>query len=259
LELDANYSRINEVLASLTESVASADGIGQEYRPILSSDAEALSRLGIRVSGAAEALFLIAETEPAAFAAHFDISQPGCIVVLGRATGVPHLNVRMLRNDSLFLAPDLTGGICNLNDVFMRSPGQCLYWGRQATAVHACIEIEGEGCRVLVGDDCMFSSGVWLRNHDMHAIFDLESREILNRAPASITVERHVWLGQDALIVGGVRIGGGSVVGARSFVKQDVPPRVAVGGLPAKVIRENVGWSRHAYCVDAAAASFYQQ
>jgi acetyltransferase-like isoleucine patch superfamily enzyme len=53
-----------------------------------------------------------------------------------------------------------------------------------------------------------------------------------------IIVEDDVWLGANAVVTDGVRIGKGAVVAAGAVVTQDVPPHTIVGGVPAKVIRE---------------------
>ncbi len=47
-----------------------------------------------------------------------------------------------------------------------------------------------------------------------------------------------VWIGYDALIMPGVKIGDGAVIGARSVVTKDVEPYTIVGGNPAKIIRK---------------------
>lgn len=47
-----------------------------------------------------------------------------------------------------------------------------------------------------------------------------------------------VWLGMEAMIMPGVKIGHGSVVAARSVVTKDIPPYTIVGGNPARVIRK---------------------
>lgn len=50
-------------------------------------------------------------------------------------------------------------------------------------------------------------------------------------------VGNDVWLGYDALVMPGVRIGDGAIVAARSVVTSDVAPYSIVGGNPARVIR----------------------
>lgn len=47
-----------------------------------------------------------------------------------------------------------------------------------------------------------------------------------------------VWIGYEAIIMPGVKIGDGAIVAAKSVVTKDVPPYAAVGGNPAGVIRK---------------------
>ncbi|MDR6758143.1 serine acetyltransferase [Mycoplana sp. BE70] len=47
----------------------------------------------------------------------------------------------------------------------------------------------------------------------------------------------NVWIGHDAAIMPGVRIGAGAIVAAASVVARDVPPSAVVGGNPAAVVR----------------------
>ncbi len=53
----------------------------------------------------------------------------------------------------------------------------------------------------------------------------------------NIVVEDDVWIGEDSIILSGVRIGQGAVIGAGSVVVKDVPPYAIVGGVPAKIIK----------------------
>lgn len=51
-------------------------------------------------------------------------------------------------------------------------------------------------------------------------------------------VENDVWIGYDALIMPGVKIGNGAIVSSRAVVAGDVPPYAVVGGNPAKLIKQ---------------------
>lgn len=50
-------------------------------------------------------------------------------------------------------------------------------------------------------------------------------------------IEDDVWIGRNAVVMPGVRIGRGVVVGAGAVVTADVSPFSVVGGVPAKLIR----------------------
>ncbi|WP_313142925.1 type B chloramphenicol O-acetyltransferase [Stenotrophomonas sp.] len=57
-------------------------------------------------------------------------------------------------------------------------------------------------------------------------------------SPAGDTViGNDVWIGAEAMILPGVRIGDGAVIGSRALVTRDVAPYAIVGGNPAKVLR----------------------
>ena len=53
-----------------------------------------------------------------------------------------------------------------------------------------------------------------------------------------VTIGKNVWIGTRATILDGVTIGEGSVVGAHSLVRNDVPPMSVVAGTPAKEIKK---------------------
>ncbi|HBY42925.1 type B chloramphenicol O-acetyltransferase [Brevundimonas sp.] len=47
-----------------------------------------------------------------------------------------------------------------------------------------------------------------------------------------------VWIGSEAIIMPGVKIGDGAVIGTRALVTRDVEPYAIIGGNPARVIRK---------------------
>ncbi len=52
-----------------------------------------------------------------------------------------------------------------------------------------------------------------------------------------ITIGNDVWIGTNAIVLDGVKIGDGAIVASGATVVKDVEPYAIVGGVPAKIIR----------------------
>ncbi len=120
------------------------------------------------------------------------------------------------------------------------------YIGRGTTSNGANLVIMGEGAAILVAEDCMFSTGIWVKTSDMHAIVDLATDTMVNRYDnaGDIEIGRHVWVGQDVLVTLGVKVGSGAILGAKALIREDVPEKTLWAGVPARQLRENVSWLR---------------
>ena len=96
------------------------------------------------------------------------------------------------------------------------------------------------GRRVVIGDHCRLAGQVFLAGYPGHPI-DPAARA---RGEAEtedqvgdIILEEDVWLATGVKVMGGVRIGRGTIVAAGSVVTRDLPPMVLAGGVPARVLR----------------------
>lgn len=96
---------------------------------------------------------------------------------------------------------------------------------------------------ILVGNDCLFSHQVTLRNHDSHHIFDRHTGERINYA-GNMKIGNHVWLGHGVTLLGSADIGDNSIVGTMAVTSGTFPKEVVLAGNPARVIREHVCWSK---------------
>ncbi|UVE64158.1 sugar O-acetyltransferase [Burkholderia pyrrocinia] len=85
-----------------------------------------------------------------------------------------------------------------------------------------------------IGDDVMIGPNVSLITSG-HPVEPSRRRDFVVAKP--IAIERNVWIGAGATIIGGVTVGENSVVAAGAVVTSDVPPNTLVGGNPATVIR----------------------
>jgi hypothetical protein len=113
-------------------------------------------------------------------------------------------------------------------------------WGR-ASRTYGCRIWVGDGSRVIVGDDCMFSDDVSIRSTDHHSIVGLDSFEQINR-PEDVLIGSHVWLAANVTVTSGVTIGSAAIVGAGSVVTKPIPSAELWAGVPARVLRKNVSW-----------------
>lgn len=115
--------------------------------------------------------------------------------------------------------------------------------GSNVSTTSMCVISAVEGTKVIIGSDCMFATGVQLRADDGHAIYDVRSKNRVNRSQ-DIHLGEHVWLGTETVVLGGVSIGPGSVVGLRSVVTRSFPNNCVAVGNPARVVRTDIAWER---------------
>ncbi|MFJ4855489.1 MULTISPECIES: sugar O-acetyltransferase [unclassified Streptomyces] len=89
---------------------------------------------------------------------------------------------------------------------------------------------------IRIGDGVMIAPGVTLATtgHPVHPA----RRVDFARFSEPIVIEDKVWIGSNAVVLPGVRIGYGSVIGAGSVVSRDIPPMTVALGTPCRVVRE---------------------
>lgn len=101
----------------------------------------------------------------------------------------------------------------------------------------ACTE---DGSKLSIGNDCMISSYVQIRTGDSHSILDMEGKRI-NQAK-SVKIGNHVWLGEGSKVLKGVTLGDHVVVSTGAIVTKSFGNNVLIGGIPAKILKQNITW-----------------
>ena len=103
----------------------------------------------------------------------------------------------------------------------------------------------------------MFSHDINIMSGDGHTIFDVCTGRNINSDYANqptyrncIVIGEHTWIGWGAFLLSGTNIGNGSIVGAKSVVKGQYPNNCSIAGNPAKIVRENIAWSRQMVATD---------
>ena len=97
------------------------------------------------------------------------------------------------------------------------------------------------GTVCTIGDECLFSESIQIRTTDHHSIIDLQTGAQTNQ-PADVTIGRHVWIGANCIVTKGTTIGDGSIIAPAALVSGAVPRTQLWGGVPARMIRDNVSW-----------------
>jgi len=110
--------------------------------------------------------------------------------------------------------------------------------------------IEDFGAKLKIGKFCSIARGTtiilggehnvyWNSTYPFNEVF--EENKAIKGHPASkgdTEIGNDVWIGTEAIILSGVKIGDGAVIAARSVVVKDVLAYSIVGGNPAKEIKK---------------------
>ena len=113
---------------------------------------------------------------------------------------------------------------------------------RDVTIEEAHIAVTEDNSKIILDEDCMLAKGIEIRCSDSHSILD-ENGIRVNPAK-NIFIGKHVWIGSKAMILKGVIIGQGSIVAAGSIVTKEIPEQTLVSGIPAKIIKQKINWTR---------------
>ena len=100
-----------------------------------------------------------------------------------------------------------------------------------------------EGKTITIGNDCMFSNDIEIRNGDSHSIYDKECNRINNAKDVSIG--NHVWLTAQVRILKGSLIPDGCVIANSCILTSNLQtPNAIYGSMPVKLLKSNITWKR---------------
>ena len=98
--------------------------------------------------------------------------------------------------------------------------------------------------KVIIHKNTLLGSNVMIIDHD-HGDSSLEDaaihpskRKLHSKGP--IEIGERCWLGENVVVLSGVKIGEGTTVGANSVVTKDLPPYCVAGGIPARIIKNKM-------------------
>lgn len=107
-----------------------------------------------------------------------------------------------------------------------------------------------EGATLKIGAFCSIADGVkiflggehridWVTTYPFTALWE-QGKHIAGhpKTKGDVIIGNDVWLGAEAVIMSGVKIGDGAVVGARAVVTTDIAPYEIYAGNPARLVRK---------------------
>ncbi len=123
------------------------------------------------------------------------------------------------------------------------------------------------GDRLIIGRYVAIATGVQFvmngANHPMDGFStypfdmlgftdDVDITDVGRTSRGDTVIGHDVWIGREAVILPGVRIGEGAIVGTRAVVSRDVPPFAVVAGNPGNVVRRRFDDATVAALLDIA-------
>lgn len=115
--------------------------------------------------------------------------------------------------------------------------------GQRSDFVDCFFAVSDYNSKIEIGEDCMFSAKIIIRNSDVHSILNEQNKRI-NKAKDTIIGNR-VWIGYGATILKGTYIGDDSIVGTQSVVTGiKIPIGSIVAGNPARIVKGGIHWCR---------------
>jgi acetyltransferase-like isoleucine patch superfamily enzyme len=95
---------------------------------------------------------------------------------------------------------------------------------------------------ITIGKDCMIAQRCsFMPYQHGSADYTRPMREQPLVSRGDIVIEDDVWIGVQACVMDGVKIGRGSIIGAGAVVTSDIPAYSIAVGVPARVIRSRKG------------------
>lgn len=174
-----------------------------------------------------------------------DIVGTGNRIIVGKETYLNSTKIYIRGNNNTieFGENCVVGKDCSF---WMEGNNISIYIGDNTTftlLVHFCAQEDGTS--IVVGKDCMFSNNIVVRTSDSHPIYDINTNLRLNEAK-DVYIGNHIWIAPNVRIMKGVTINDNSIIGSDTIVTKDIPADSLAVGHPAKVVKENIRWSREA-------------
>ena len=160
-------------------------------------------------------------------------------VVIKKRTNLINTCIEFHGNNNLVYIDE--NGQITRNHLLVYDNNNTLQIGKHFNSGHDTTIAILEGGNITIGDDCLFSYNVEVRNSDSHSLIDDKGNRINNAK--DVVIGNHVWMAQRAIVLKGATINDGCVVAANALVTNHCfEPASLLAGLPARVMKSGIDW-----------------
>ena len=168
------------------------------------------------------------------------VQQGAGVRFVGLATIQVHREAKVSLGDGVVLNSSNRGYHANMSapaKILADRPGAIVSVGARSRLNGACVHAWE---RVTIGSDCLIAAGVQIIDANGHELAPANPSDRLTATdkPRPVEIGDAVWIGMNAVVLPGAKIGSGSVIGANSVVSGEIPANVLAAGQPARVIRQ---------------------
>jgi acetyltransferase-like isoleucine patch superfamily enzyme len=161
-------------------------------------------------------------------------------IEFGNSSRYKNINIYIYGNNNELIIKD--GVFCMNTEFYFEDSGNIIKVGSKTLIHGAHIAITEPNHTISIGEHCLLSKNIEIRNGDSHSIYDLTSGKRINFA-SDVFISDHVWIGANATLLKGSYISNNSVVANSALVTSKfLEPNSIIGGFPAKVIKKGVTW-----------------
>ena len=151
---------------------------------------------------------------------------------MGFTTIIVEQNARLTVLGDFQIGPDVLIMVCSGAELLIHGKKNC-----SASGITSSAKIMVRD-RVEIGADTIIAWNTFITDCDWHTIHG-KVHTVQTR------IGERVWIAHDVSILKGSQIGNDTIVAAHAVCSmKSYPDAVLLAGLPAKIIQENVGWSR---------------
>lgn len=167
------------------------------------------------------------------------VKQQGILSILVNAE-----NSNITIDEDLFVGGMGLHVVCG-NWAYKAAKNSSINIGKHFEVGGAQVIIYNSNAHINIGKDVMLAWGIMIYNTDAHPIYNSLNNKLINKV-GTLSIGDNCWLGADCKILKNVTLKNNTIVGFGSVVTKSFDKEnIAIGGNPARLIKENVTWKRY--------------